>query len=76
MKIKHIKNIEKFFDMINSCKGEVALISGEGDRIVLTSKLSRFVVAALNDSELLGELEIYANEKEDVERIVKYLMAQ
>lgn len=76
MRIKYISNIENFFDMINSCKGEVALISNEGDRIVLTSKLSRFVVTLLNDSELLGDFEIQTSEKEDFERIVTYLMEQ
>lgn len=76
MKINHIKNIGDFFNMINSCKGEVSLISADGDKIVLTSKLSRFVVTALNESQLLGELEIIASEREDIEKIVDYLIKQ
>ena len=35
MKVTNIKDIEKFFKVIDSCKGRVELVTGEGDRLNL-----------------------------------------
>ena len=40
MKVTHITDIDKFFEVIDSCKGRVELVTGEGDRLNLKSKLS------------------------------------
>ena len=40
MKIQNITNIEKFFKVVDSCKGKVELVTGEGDILNLKSKLS------------------------------------
>ena len=39
MKIKNITDIDGFFKVIDSCQGKVELITGEGDRLNLKSKL-------------------------------------
>ena len=39
MKVTHITDIDKFFEVIDSCKGRVELVTGEGDRLNLKSKL-------------------------------------
>lgn len=31
MKIQNITNIEKFFKVVDSCKGKVELVTGEGE---------------------------------------------
>ena len=41
MKIQNITNIEKFFEVVDSGKGKVELVTGEGDRLKLKSKLSQ-----------------------------------
>ena len=41
MKVQNIKDIDKFFKVIDSCAGKVELVTGEGDRLNLKSKLSR-----------------------------------
>ena len=43
MKITNIKDTKAFFDVIDSCEGRVELVTGEGDRLNLKSKLSQFV---------------------------------
>ena len=43
MKIQNIDNVEKFFKVVDSCKGKVELVTGEGDRLNLKSKLSQYV---------------------------------
>ena len=39
MKVQNIKDVNKFFEVIDSCKGKVELVTGEGDRLNLKSKL-------------------------------------
>ena len=41
MKVSNIKDIEKFFEVVDSCQGNVELVTGEGDRLNLKSKLSQ-----------------------------------
>ena len=43
MKIKNITDIDGFFKVIDSCQGKVELITGEGDRLNLKSKLCQYV---------------------------------
>ena len=46
MKIQNINNIEKFFQVVDSCSGRVELVTGEGDRLNLKSKLCQYVSMA------------------------------
>ena len=46
MKIQNISNVEKFFQVIDSCAGKVELVTGEGDRLNLKSKLCQYVSMA------------------------------
>ena len=46
MKVSNIKDIEKFFEVVDSCEGRVELVTGEGDRLNLKSKLSQYVSLA------------------------------
>ena len=76
MKIRNIKDIDGFFHEIDSCDGKVELITGEGDRLNLKSKLCQYVSLAsifITDVEI-PELELVAYEPEDTERIIKFLM--
>ena len=43
MKVMGIKDIDKFFEVVDSCKGKVELVTGEGDRLNLKSKLSQYL---------------------------------
>jgi len=75
MKICNITDIEGFFNVINTCKGKVELVSAEGDRINLKSKLSQyFSMAKIFSDGMIDELEIIAYEQEDVEKLINYMM--
>ena len=41
-----IKDVDKFFEVVDSCNGKVELVTGEGDRLNLKSKLSQYVSLA------------------------------
>ena len=46
MKVSNIKDVDKFFEVVDSCKGRVELVTGEGDRLNLKSKLCQYVSMA------------------------------
>ena len=64
----------KFLDVIEKCVGKVELLTGEGDRLNLKSKLSQYVFLAgiLGNGEI-KDLEIIAYEKEDIDLITSFL---
>lgn len=75
MKVQNIKDVEKFFKVVDSCEGRVELVTGEGDRLNLKSKLSQYVSMAniFSDGEI-KELEIIAYEKEDIDKLVAFMI--
>ena len=73
MKVSNIKDIDKFFEVVDSCKGRVELVTGEGDRLNLKSKLSQYVSLANIFSG--GEIpEIVAYEKEDIDKLLSFMI--
>lgn len=75
MKVQNIKNIDKFFEVIDDCSGRVELVTGEGDRLNLKSKLSQYVsMANIFSNGEIPELEIIAYEKEDIDRLVRFMV--
>lgn len=75
MKVSNIKDIQKFFDVVDSCTGRVELVTGEGDRLNLKSKLSQYVsLANIFSNGEIPELEIIASEKEDIDRLMNFMI--
>ncbi|MCR4590992.1 MAG: polya polymerase [Lachnospiraceae bacterium] len=77
MKVTNITDIDKFFKVVDSCKGKVELVTGEGDRLNLKSKLSQYVsMANIFSDGTISELEIVAYEPEDIDKLVNFMMNQ
>lgn len=76
MKVQNIKDIEKFFEVVDSCEGKVELVTGEGDRLNLKSKLCQYVSLAniFSNGETIPELEIVAHDPEDVHKLLNFMM--
>ena len=75
MKVQNITNIDKFFEVIDRCVGKVELVTGEGDRLNLKSKLSQYVsMANIFSDGSISELEILAYEPEDITKLVNFMM--
>ncbi|WP_337412043.1 polya polymerase [Clostridium sp.] len=74
MKIQNINDVESFFKIVDQCKGPVELVSPEGDRINLKSKLSQYLsMANIFSNGYIKELELVAYEKEDLDRLIKFM---
>ena len=75
MKIKNINNVEKFFEVVDSCTGKVELVTGEGDRLNLKSKLCQYVsLANIFSNGEIPELEIIASEKDDIDKLFNFMI--
>ena len=74
MKVQNIKDIDAFFKTVDDCSGRVELVTGEGDRLNLKSKLSQYVSMAIFSGGEIPELEIIAYEPEDTDRLIKFMM--
>ena len=75
MKVQNITDIEGFFKVVDSCEGKVELVTGEGDRLNLKSKLSQYVsMANIFSNGEIPELEIVAHEPKDIDKLVKFML--
>lgn len=76
MKVQNIKDVNKFFEVVDKCKGKVELVTGEGDRLNLKSKLSQYVsLANIFSNGEIPELELVAYEKEDIDRLLSFMIS-
>ena len=63
--------------MGDSCKGRVELVTGEGDRLNLKSKISQYVsLANVFSDGTIKEMEILASEPEDIQKLMEFMMNQ
>lgn len=77
MKIQNITDIEGFFKAVDSCNGKVELVTGEGDRLNLKSKLSQYVSLAnifSRGNTEIPELEIVAYDQDDIVKLLQYMI--
>ena len=75
MKVTNITNIEGFFKAVDACSGKVELVTGEGDRLNLKSKLCQYVsMANIFSNGEIPELEIIAYEKEDIDKLINFML--
>ena len=75
MKVQNISDINKFFQVVDSCKGRVELVTGEGDRLNLKSKISQYVsLANVFSDGTIKEMEILASEPEDIQKLMEFMM--
>ena len=75
MKIYNVKDIDYFFKTIDQCEGKVELVTGEGDRLNLKSKLSQYVALAEAFSNgNIPEMELMVYNPNDVDKLITFMM--
>ena len=71
MTLENISNIEGLFEVINTCKGSVELVSPEGDKINLKSRLAQLLsLSGVFSHGYIRELELKIEEQEDMDKIL------
>lgn len=75
MKLFHVNDIQKFLSTVDKCNGKVELVTEEGDRLNLKSKLTQYVAFAklFKDSDI-PEMELVCYNAEDVKRFIDFAM--
>ena len=63
MKVQNIKDVNKFFEVIDSCKGKVELVTGQ-----------YVSLANIFSNGEIPELEIIAYEKEDIDKLLSFMI--
>jgi hypothetical protein len=75
MKIHNLKNIDGLMEALDKCRGTVELITTEGDRLNLKSKLCQYVaLSKLFKEAKIENIEIIAHEPEDLNLLFKFLV--
>ena len=75
MKIKNITNPQRFFEVLNECKGRVELVTNEGDRLNLKSTLCQYIaLTQMFKDARIDDVELIVSEPEDIARLLEYLV--
>lgn len=75
MKVKNITDVNRFFEVIGQCKGTVELVTKEGDRINLKSKLCQYVaITQMFTDAKISDIEIVVHEPEDTHLLMEFLI--
>ena len=76
MKVMNITNLEKFFGVIEQCEGTVELVTKNGDKYNLKSKLSQYVSLAKGVfNGKISELELVTHNPVDTNKLINYMLA-
>lgn len=75
MKIKNITNPQRFFEVVGECNGRVELVTSDGDRLNLKSKLSQYVALAdMFKDARIDEIDLVVSEPEDINKLLDFLV--
>lgn len=75
MIIKNIKNVEGFFKAVDKCSGRIELLTKQGDRLNLKSKLSQYVsLTGMFSDPKIEEIELLVSEPEDIASLLEFLI--
>ncbi len=77
MKITNIANPGRFFEALNKTRGSVELVTGEGDRLNLKSKLCQYIaLTQMFTDGKIETVEIILSEPGDLAVIAPFLKAE
>lgn len=75
VKVMNITNLEKFFGVIDQCKEKVELVTDNGDRYNLKSKLSQYVsLTKVVFGGVIPEVSLITHSPSDTGKIIRYMI--
>jgi len=76
MKFKHVTDIDGFFEAVAKCTGRVELVTEEGDRLNLKSKLTQYLtMAKVFGGSDIPEMEVVVSNAEDMRCLLQFMIA-
>ena len=75
-RLNGIKDFDKFFAAVDKCEGRVELVTSEGDRLNLKSKLAQYVSLAkiFSNGEMKNEIELLCYNPNDIKNLMEYMI--
>lgn len=76
MKFEYINDVKGFFEDIDKCTGNVYVVTAEGDKLNLKSKLTQYIAfSELFTDQTIKDMELVFENHEDENRVVDYLLS-
>lgn len=75
MKLTNVANVDKLLKTIEGCEGKVELVTEQGDRYNLKSKLSQYVsFVKILANCTIPSIEIITSNHADAEKLMKFMI--
>ena len=75
MTLTNVANVDKLLKAIEECEGKVELVTEQGDRFNLKSKLSQYVsFVKILTNQTIPAIEIITSNHSDAERLMKLMI--
>ena len=75
MTLTNVTNVDKLLKAIEECEGKVELVTEQGDRFNLKSKLSQYVsFVKILTNQTIPAIEIITSNHSDAERLMKLMI--
>ncbi len=74
IKVEKVYEVEKLFEVIDSCNTNVELVTGEGDCLNMKSKLSQYLsMTRMFANGDVPQMEFVTNDEQDVKKLTDFL---
>lgn len=74
IKVEKVNQVEKLFEVIDSCNTNVELVTGEGDCLNMKSKLSQYLsMTRMFANGDVPQMEFVTNDEQDVKKLTDFL---
>ena len=75
MTLTNVANVDKLLKTIEECEGKVEMVTEQGDRFNLKSKLSQYVsFVKILTNQTIPAIEIITSNHSDTERLMKLMI--
>lgn len=76
MIIRNITDVDGFFQTVDKCSGRVELLTKQGDRLNLKSKLCQYIsLTGMFSDPTIEEMELLVSEPKDMSLLIQYLVS-
>lgn len=77
MKITSIKDPKKFFEQVNKLKGDVELVTSEGDRLNLKSVLCQYIaLTQMFKDAMIDDVELIFSNPSEADYLLDYIVTK
>lgn len=74
IKVEKVNEVEKLFEVIDSCNTNVELVTGEGDCLNMKSKLSQYLsMTRMFANGDVPQMEFVTNDEQDIKKLKDFL---